>query len=66
MSRIIVIGGSGHVGSYLLPLLVELGHEVVNVSRGTAKPYKSHHAWDGIETVVLDRTIEEKASSDRK
>jgi nucleoside-diphosphate-sugar epimerase len=61
MSRIIVIGGSGHVGSYLLPLLVELGHEVVNVSRGTAKPYKSHHAWDGIETVVLDRTIEEKA-----
>lgn len=31
MSRIVVIGGSGHVGSYLVPMLVELGHQVVNV-----------------------------------
>jgi uncharacterized protein YbjT (DUF2867 family) len=38
MSRIVIIGGSGHVGSYLLPALVERGHEVVNISRGAAKP----------------------------
>lgn len=60
MSRIIVIGGSGHVGSYLVPRLVEIGHEVVNVSRGSAKPYRSHHAWDVIENVAIDRVAEEK------
>jgi nucleoside-diphosphate-sugar epimerase len=36
MARIVVIGGSGHVGTYLLPALVERGHEVPKVSRGTA------------------------------
>jgi len=60
MSRIVVIGGSGHVGTYLVPRLVELGHDVVNVSRGTAKPYRPHYAWAKIENVVLDRTAEEK------
>ncbi|KAK9234770.1 NAD-dependent epimerase/dehydratase family protein [Lipomyces kononenkoae] len=60
MSRIIIIGGSGHVGSYLVPLLVERGHEVVNVSRGVAKPYRPHFAWNEIENVSLDRTVEEE------
>lgn len=63
MSRILVIGGSGHVGSYLLPRLVERGHEVVNVSRGTAKPYRAHYCWDLIENVALDRAAEEKAGT---
>lgn len=61
MSRIVVIGGSGHVGSYLAPALVERGHEVVSVSRGASKPYRPHFAWDLIETVALDRAAEEKA-----
>jgi nucleoside-diphosphate-sugar epimerase len=60
MSRIVIIGGSGHVGSYLVPALVEAGHEVVNVSRGTAAPYRPHLAWRSVETVVLDRVAEEK------
>jgi len=63
MSRVILIGGSGHIGSYLIPRLVELGHEVVNVSRGHAKPYKPHPAWARIETVTLDRIAEEKAGT---
>lgn len=63
MSRIIIIGGSGHVGSYLVPRLVELGHDVVNVSRGAAKPYRPHYAWSHIENVKLDRTAEEKAGT---
>jgi nucleoside-diphosphate-sugar epimerase len=29
MSRVVVIGGSGHVGTYLVPALVEQGHDVV-------------------------------------
>src|ERR1035437_4629223 len=59
MARIVVIGGSGHVGTYLLPALVERGHEVVNVSRGTASPYREHAAWKAIEQVAVDRKAEE-------
>jgi nucleoside-diphosphate-sugar epimerase len=61
MSRIVVIGGSGHVGSYLVPALVERGHDVVNVSRGAAKPYRPHFAWSQIENVAIDRVAEEKS-----
>jgi nucleoside-diphosphate-sugar epimerase len=60
MSRIVIIGGSGHVGSYLVPSLVELGHEVLNVSRGAAVPYRPHFAWDIVQNVTIDRTAEEK------
>ena len=34
MSRVVVIGGSGHVGASLVSRLVEAGHEVICVSRG--------------------------------
>lgn len=59
MARIVIIGGSGHVGTYLLPALVERGHGVVNVSRGAASPYRAHAAWKAIEQVVVDRKAEE-------
>lgn len=60
MSRIVIIGGSGHVGGYLVPALVKRGHEVVNVSRGASKPYRPHFAWAHVENVTLDRVAEEK------
>ena len=59
MSRIIIIGGSGHVGSYLVPTLVTMGHEVVSVSRGISVPYRAHSAWEQVESVILDRIAEE-------
>ena len=59
MARIVIIGGSGHVGTYLLPALVERGHEVVNVSRGSAEPYRPHPAWKAVEQVLVDRKAEE-------
>jgi nucleoside-diphosphate-sugar epimerase len=59
MARIVVIGGSGHVGTYLLPALVAGGYEVVNVSRGKASPYREHAAWKAIEQVTVDRKAEE-------
>ena len=59
MSRIIIIGGSGHVGSYLIPTLITMGHEVVSVSRGISVPYRAHSASDQAESVILDRTAEE-------
>ncbi|MGO8550055.1 NAD-dependent epimerase/dehydratase family protein, partial [Rhizobium ruizarguesonis] len=45
MMRVLVIGATGHVGTYLVPRLVEAGHDVVTISRGTAKPYTANHAW---------------------
>jgi nucleoside-diphosphate-sugar epimerase len=60
MSRVVVIGGSGHVGAYLVPALVERGHDVVNVSRGQASGYRPHAAWTEVEQVTVDRAAEER------
>src|SRR5215210_4719035 len=57
--RVVVIGGSGHVGTFLVPQLVEAGHEVVSISRGTREPYQVHPAWQSVEQVRLDREAEE-------
>ncbi|HEV7345281.1 MAG TPA: NAD(P)-dependent oxidoreductase [Devosia sp.] len=56
MARIIVIGATGHIGSYLFPRLVRAGHDVVAVSRGTSTPYVEDRAWDRVEQVTLDRS----------
>ena len=63
MTRTVVIGGSGHVGTYLVPRLVEAGFEVVNVTRGKRAPYQPHAAWAEVETVIADREAEEKAAT---
>ena len=57
--RVVLIGGSGHIGTYLVPLLVERGHHVINVSRGTASPYRPHAAWKQVEQVTVDRKAED-------
>ena len=57
--RVVVIGGTGHIGSYLTPRLAEEGHEVVCVSRGQRAPYVEHPAWKRIARVDLDRPAEE-------
>src|SRR5579864_6934556 len=63
MSRIVVIGGSGHVGTFLMPALVKRGHYVINVSRGQSKRYRHDATWNAIEQVTADRTAEEKAGT---
>jgi nucleoside-diphosphate-sugar epimerase len=57
--RVIVIGGTGHIGTYLSPRLVEAGHDVVCVSRGQREPYRAHSAWEKITQVQLERAAEE-------
>ncbi len=57
--RVVVIGGSGHVGTFLVPRLVEAGHGVVSISRGQREPYQVHPAWQSVEQVTLDREAEE-------
>ena len=58
--RVVIVGGTGHIGTYLAPRLVEEGHEVVCVSRAQAKPYQPHSAWGAVDYVTLDRTVEEE------
>ena len=61
MARVVLIGGSGHIGTYLVPRLVEAGHDVVNVARGQRAPYLPHAAWREVETVTADREAEDEA-----
>lgn len=61
--RIVIIGGTGHVGTYLVPRLVEAGHEVVCVSRQQREPYQPHGAWKSVQQIVLDREAEEAAGT---
>ncbi|MFP5076210.1 NAD-dependent epimerase/dehydratase family protein [Rhizobium sp. YIM 134829] len=63
MTRVIVIGATGHVGTYLVPALVEAGHDVVAISRGVAEPYRSHAAWRAVERLQMDREALEKAGT---
>ncbi len=61
--RVVIIGGSGHVGTYLAPRLIEAGHAVVNVCRGRREPYQPHAAWKQVEQVTLDRGEQEAAGT---
>src|SRR4051794_3447541 len=56
MSRIVVIGATGHVGTYLIPRLVRAGHDVVAISRGTRAPYTPAPEWGRVEQVTDDRS----------
>ncbi len=57
--RIVVIGGSGHVGTFLIPRLVNAGHYVISISRGKREPYQEHRAWDEVEQLVIHRDLAE-------
>jgi nucleoside-diphosphate-sugar epimerase len=59
--RVVIIGGSGHVGTYLVPRLVEAGYEVSCVSRQQRQPYQAHGAWQAVQHVQIDRTAAEQS-----
>src|SRR5512140_179756 len=61
--RVVIIGGTGHVGTYLVPRLVAAGYEVTCLSRGERQPYQPHPAWESVRRVVVDRPAEEKAGT---
>ncbi|MBS1801510.1 MAG: NAD-dependent epimerase/dehydratase family protein [Acidobacteria bacterium] len=61
--RVVVIGGTGHIGTYLTPRLVEDGHTVLCVSRGLKTPYRDHPTWKTVENVFVDRAAEESAGT---
>jgi nucleoside-diphosphate-sugar epimerase len=61
--RVVVIGGSGHIGTYLVPRLVAAGHEVISVSRGEREPYRSHAAWRSVQRIKIDRDKDERSGT---
>jgi nucleoside-diphosphate-sugar epimerase len=63
MSRVVVIGATGHVGTYLVPRLVRGGHEVIALSRGTRDPYHLSPEWNAVSRVSADRDAEDAAGT---
>lgn len=62
--RILVIGGTGHIGSYLIPRLVRAGHTVSVVARRPEPQYTDPQlAWGSVEWIVADRRAEEQAGT---
>ncbi|WP_132146764.1 NAD-dependent epimerase/dehydratase family protein [Kribbella antiqua] len=61
--RTVVIGGTGHIGTYLVPELVQRGHEVVVLSRGERTPYQSSGGWNQVRMVQVDRDAEDAAGT---
>jgi nucleoside-diphosphate-sugar epimerase len=55
MSRVVVIGATGHIGGYLVPRLVRGGHEVIAMSRGIRGPYVQSPEWDLVTAIAVDR-----------
>ena len=59
--RVIVIGGTGHIGTFLIPRLVNTGHDVIVASRGQRKAYLPHPAWNAVQWLEIDRRAEDAA-----
>ena len=62
--RVTIIGGTGHIGSFLAPQLVRAGHRVTVVSRGEREPYAlelndRRELWREVERVRCDRRAAE-------
>jgi nucleoside-diphosphate-sugar epimerase len=61
--KVVLIGGSGHIGTYLAPRLVESGHEVINLSRSLRQAYLPSAAWKQVRSITVDRQVAEQTGS---
>lgn len=62
-TKVVVIGGTGHVGTFLIPRLVKEGYQVTVVSRQQRDPYVTNDGWQKIRWINLDRVELEKAGT---
>ncbi len=56
--KILIIGGTGHVGSFLVPMLTAQGHEVYVATRGKTAP-RVDATFDGAKFITCDASNEE-------
>lgn len=61
--HVVIIGATGHIGTYLVPRLVQAGHRVTALSRGQRQPYRPDGVWSFVQRQTLDRTEEEAAGT---
>jgi nucleoside-diphosphate-sugar epimerase len=61
--RVVIIGGTGHVGTFLVPRLVAAGHEVICISRRLNKPYLPHNAWKSVQQIAIDRVAADERNT---
>src|SRR5260370_14350886 len=59
MSRVVVIGATGNIGSYLVPRLVRGGDEVIAMSRGVRGLYHASPQWKSVTRVTVDREAQD-------
>ncbi|NQU09225.1 NAD-dependent epimerase/dehydratase family protein, partial [bacterium] len=60
----LVIGGTGHIGSYLVPRLVAAGHDVTVVARRSEPQYTDPRlGWSKVRWITADRGAEEKTDA---
>lgn len=64
--RVVVLGATGHIGGYLVPMLVEHGHQVMALSRGESALYRDDPAWAQVSMVTADRAAEDDAAFARR
>jgi len=66
--RVVVIGGTGHTGTYLIPRLVEAGYDVAVISRQQCPRYPADGiagkvGWQRLEWVEMDRAEADAAGN---
>ena len=62
--QILVIGGTGHIGSYLVPRLTAAGHAVTVVARKPQPQYADPRlGWQKVHWMVADRDAEEQTGA---
>lgn len=61
--RVVIIGATGHIGTYLVPRLVGAGHDVVAISRHGRPRYGTHPSWAQTTVMTVDREAEESAGT---
>ena len=61
--RAVVIGATGHIGTYLVPRLVGAGHEVIALSRNGMPRYGTDPSWEKVTSVTVNREAEEASGS---
>ncbi len=58
--KVLVIGGTGHIGSFLVPMLVSEDYEVAVLSRGLTRPFPQNFLFSRVHTETIDRARDEQ------
>jgi nucleoside-diphosphate-sugar epimerase len=62
--RVLVVGGTGHIGSYLVPRLIRAGFDVTVTARSAKPKYAvAELGWNKVEWMLCDRAAEEKTGA---